>query len=134
MSGENLKSKKPKFFQVTAAKRSRLSVRTPAAGKRGVAKTGRGRRREETGPGGRGSDQVKSEEGAGVERIQYRWVTAGRRWFMFLLMILVVSEWESQGSSSLQSIVSSARATVKESPCPHHNIWEEPDSISYRFV
>ena len=63
------------MFQVTAAKRSRLSVRTPAAGKRGVAKAGRGRRREESGPGGRSSDQVKSEEGPGVERIQYRWVT-----------------------------------------------------------
>ena len=73
-------SQKPKLFQVTAAKRSRLSVRTPAAGKRGVAKAGRGRRREESGTGGRGSDQVGSEEGPGVERIQYRWVIAGGRW------------------------------------------------------
>ena len=54
---------------MTAAKRSRLSVRGPAAGKRGV-KTGRvrGRRASDTG------DTGKSEEGAGVERIQYRWV------------------------------------------------------------
>ena len=68
------------MFQVTAAKRSRLSVRTPAAGKRGVAMTARERRQEESGPGGRSSNQVKSEEGAEVERIQYRLVTAEGRW------------------------------------------------------
>ena len=62
---------------MTAAKRSRLSVRGPAAGKRGV-KTGRGRGREESRAGGRRAsdtgDTGRSEEGAGVERIQYRWV------------------------------------------------------------
>ena len=35
-------------------------------------------------------------------------------------------------SSALQSIVSSARESVREAACPHHNVWQEPDSISYR--
>ena len=52
-------------------------MRGPAAGKRGV-KTGRGRGREESRAGGRRAsdtgDTGRSEEGAGVERIQYRWV------------------------------------------------------------
>ena len=47
-------------------------------------------------------------------------------------IILVFSDWEGQMSSALQSIVSSARESVKEAACPHHNVWQEPDSISYR--
>ena len=94
------------------AKRSKVSVRVTGAGKRGGAKVGRGRRRQESGSGGRSGetgDSGKRDEAETVERIQY-------------------SEWETQ----VQSIVARAKESVKEAQCPHHNIWQEPDSISYR--
>ena len=47
-------------------------------------------------------------------------------------MMRCYSDWESQVTSALQTIMSSARDSVREAACPHHNIWQEPDSISYR--
>jgi len=100
--------------EVTVAKRSRLSARgTPSAGKvLNIVKRDCGQRREETGPRGDG-DQAKS--GPGVERIEY-------------------SDWEGRVSSLLPNIVSSGRVTAREVHCPHHNIWQEPDSITYREI
>jgi len=100
--------------EVTVAKRSRLSARgTPSAGKvLNIVKRDCGQRREETGPR-RDGDQAKS--GPGVERIEY-------------------SDWEGRVSSLLPNIVSSGRVTAREVHCPHHNIWQEPDSITYREI
>ena len=49
-----------------------------------------------------------------------------------MMFILLFSDWEGRVSSLLPNIVSSDRVTAREVHCPHHNIWQEPDSITYR--
>ena len=37
--------------------------------------------------------------------------------------------------STLQQYVATAATAREQHPhCPHHNVWQEPDSISYRWV
>ena len=41
----------------------------------------------------------------------------------------------AQLHSSLQQYVATAATAREQHPhCPHHNVWQEPDSISYRWV